>query len=83
MPDNQSPGLHHITTEVMSSSVPFHNLIRFLDESLVEHYGDVKEGSLDNIKGSRVETLRGDLYSLESEGQTAVVHEVRCPWLEY
>ncbi|KAI2639536.1 hypothetical protein GGS26DRAFT_272320 [Hypomontagnella submonticulosa] len=63
----------------MSSSIPFHNLIRFLDESLVEHYGDIKEGSLDNIVGSRVETLHGDVYNLVPDGQTAVVHELLPP----
>ncbi|KAI2470686.1 hypothetical protein F4781DRAFT_165611 [Annulohypoxylon bovei var. microspora] len=62
----------------MSSNPQFRNLIRFLDESLVEHYGDVGDGSLDPIIGSKVEVLR-DIHDLTRTGQQEVVHELLSP----
>ncbi|KAI0886404.1 uncharacterized protein GGS22DRAFT_160753 [Annulohypoxylon maeteangense] len=62
----------------MPSNPQFHNLIRFLDESLVEHYGDVGEGSLDDIIGSQVELLH-DANDLTRTGKKAVVHELLSP----
>ncbi|KAI0115274.1 hypothetical protein F4814DRAFT_315369 [Daldinia grandis] len=62
----------------MSSPI-FTNLIRFLDESSVEHYGDITNGSLDSIVGSAVPLLEGDLFSLRRTDKTAVVHELLSP----
>ncbi|KAI1452313.1 hypothetical protein F4805DRAFT_39789 [Annulohypoxylon moriforme] len=62
----------------MSSNPQFRNLIRFLDESLVEHYGDVGDGSLDNIIGSQVELLH-DANDLTRTGKKAIVHELLTP----
>ncbi|OTA99245.1 hypothetical protein M426DRAFT_325330 [Hypoxylon sp. CI-4A] len=63
----------------MSPDPSFRNLVRFLDESRVERFGDVGEGSLDSIIGSKVEVLHGDIYTLSRTGQTAVVRELLPP----
>ncbi|KAF3065027.1 Fumarylacetoacetate hydrolase domain-containing protein 2 [Daldinia childiae] len=61
------------------SSPTFTNLIRFLDESSVKHYGDVINSSLDSIVGSVVQLLEGDLFSLRRTDKTAVVHKLLSP----
>ncbi|KAI0839459.1 hypothetical protein F5Y06DRAFT_303182 [Hypoxylon sp. FL0890] len=63
----------------MSANPPFRHLIRFLDESLTEHYGDVGDNDLDNIIGSQVEVLRGEVFDLERTGEKAVVRELLPP----
>ncbi|KAI1409825.1 hypothetical protein F5Y13DRAFT_169011 [Hypoxylon sp. FL1857] len=63
----------------MTSNPPFRNFIRFLDESLIEHYGDAGDSALDGIIGSQVEILRGDIFHLERTGQKAVVRELLSP----
>lgn len=66
----------------MSTNPQFRNLIRFLDESRVERYGDVGDSSLDSIIGSEVELLH-DIDDLARTGKKAVVHEVRYIRIEY
>nr|ALM31954.1 decarboxylase_GME686 [Daldinia eschscholzii IFB-TL01] len=61
------------------SSPAFTNLIRFLDELSVERYGDVTNGSFDNIIGSEVPLLEGDLFDLRRTEKTAIVHELLSP----
>ncbi|KAI2775740.1 hypothetical protein F4815DRAFT_504106 [Daldinia loculata] len=61
------------------SSPTFTNLIRFLDESSVEHYGDVTNSSLDSIVGSVVPILEGDPFSLRQTDKIAVVHKLLSP----
>ncbi|KAF7560205.1 hypothetical protein G7046_g3962 [Stylonectria norvegica] len=62
----------------IASAPPFRNLIRFLDSSSVEHYGDIADGSLHRIVGSTVQLLEGNLFSLKRCEQTAIVHKVCC-----
>lgn len=62
----------------MSTNPQFRNLIRFLDESRVERYGDVGDSSLDSIIGSEVELLH-DIDDLARTGKKAVVHELLSP----
>ncbi|KAK6950178.1 hypothetical protein Daesc_008504 [Daldinia eschscholtzii] len=57
------------------SSPAFTNLIRLLDELSVERYGDVTNGSFDNIIGSEVPLLEGDLFDLRRTEKTAIVRE--------
>ncbi|KAI1808008.1 hypothetical protein F4811DRAFT_504053 [Daldinia bambusicola] len=61
------------------SSPTFTNLIRFPDESGVEHYGDVTDGSLDDIVGSAVPLLEGDLFDLRRTEKTVIVRELLSP----
>ncbi|KAI8964134.1 hypothetical protein F5Y11DRAFT_317423 [Daldinia sp. FL1419] len=61
------------------SSPAFTNLIRFLDESSTERYGDIPNGSLDNIVGLKVSILEGDIFSLRRTENTAVVHKLLSP----
>ncbi|KAI0894246.1 hypothetical protein F4806DRAFT_117228 [Annulohypoxylon nitens] len=62
----------------MSTNPQFRNLIRFLDESRVEHYGDVGDSSLNSIIGSEVELLH-DIDNLTQTGKKAVVRELLPP----
>ncbi|OTA96838.1 hypothetical protein M434DRAFT_8536 [Hypoxylon sp. CO27-5] len=57
----------------MVANPSFRNLIRFLDESLIERYGDTGDNGLDDIIGSRVEILRGEVFDLERSGEKAIL----------
>lgn len=62
---------------------PFRNLIRFLDENLEEHYGDLHPESLHeakNIVGTAVEVLDGsDIFSLKRTKKNATVKQLLSP----
>ncbi|KAJ6443740.1 Fumarylacetoacetate hydrolase domain-containing protein 2 [Purpureocillium lavendulum] len=60
----------------MTAPPTFTNLIRFVDQNDLEHYGDVCDGNLNDILGITVPVLDGDLFNLrqtDEQGELCVI----------